>query len=153
MRKRWSVRTYLWLLALAVAAPCAGVLVYSIASDAAHDERQVEATTLSLAQAVGSQTQQFLSDAESIGTKLCERPLIRALDPSQRDPVFDQFLDWHPQFANLTVRDATGRLIHSAKPVQTENPSVAVHREWIEAALRTGGFVVGKPALGQVSQR
>jgi len=47
MKNRWSIRTYLWLLALAVAAPCAGVLVYSIANDASHEEREMRATTAS----------------------------------------------------------------------------------------------------------
>jgi len=82
--KRWSIRTYLWLLALAVAVPCAGLLTYSIFSDARHDQDQVGTTTLTLAQLVGSQTKQFLGDAESLAAKLSQRPGIRALDPKRR---------------------------------------------------------------------
>src|SRR5690349_6550612 len=66
MRKHWSIRAYLWLLALAVALPCAGLLTYSILNEARHDQDQVGATTLSLAQLVASQTKQFLDDAENL---------------------------------------------------------------------------------------
>ena len=114
MQKRFSVRTYFWLLALAVAVPCAGVLIYSIASDARHNEREMGATTLNLAQLVAAQTQQFLTDAENIATKLAQRPMIRALDSKQRDS--------HPQFANLILSDASGRVIHSALPAPATKP-------------------------------
>src|SRR5262245_39279098 len=114
MEARWSVRTYLWLLALAVAVPCAGMLVYSIASEARQDQRDLEATTLSLARLVASQTRQVLSDAEKLLGSLSQRPLMRALDQNQRDPVFDQFLDLHPQYANLLLCDGNGQVLQSA---------------------------------------
>jgi hypothetical protein len=73
MKKRWSIRTYLWLLVLAVAAPCAGLLAYSIWSDAHTEEREARATTLNLAQLVASQTHEFLADAETVEKKLAVR--------------------------------------------------------------------------------
>src|SRR5262245_50643084 len=120
MQKRWSIRTYLWLLVLAVAVPCAGVLVYSIASTARQDERQAQATAASLAKLVASQTQQLLTDGEAIAVKLAQRPAIRALNPNQRLPIFDQFLDLHPQFANLVLCDVSGRVLQSAAPASAE---------------------------------
>src|ERR1051325_9660033 len=114
MKKRWSIRTYLWLLVLAVAAPCAALLAYSIASDAQHDEREVRAMTLSLAQLVASQTQEFLADAEAVEKKLAGRKQFKALDPAQRPGALNDFLVLHPQYANLGICNATGRVIHSA---------------------------------------
>src|SRR6058998_3550315 len=153
MQKRFSVRTYFWLLALAVAVLCAGVLVYSIASDARHNEREMGATTLNLAQLVAAQTQQFLTDAENIATKLAQRPMIRALDSKQRDPIFDQFLDSHPQFANLILSDASGRVIHSALPAPVTKPLETIRAQWVQGVLRNGQFTVGKPIVGQVTRR
>jgi PAS domain S-box-containing protein len=152
MQKSWSVRTYLWLLALAVAVPCAVALVYSIAADARHDERQIEATTLSLAQLVAAQAQQFLRDAENVAGKLSQRPLIQALDPKMRDPIFDQFLDLYPQFANLVLCDASGRVIQSAK-ISAGTSMDNVRAQWAEAVVRNGRFTVGKPILGRLTQR
>ena len=153
MQKRWSIRTYLWLLALAVAVPCAGLLTYSILSDARHDQDQVGTTTLTLAQLVASQTKQFLGDAESLAAKLSQRPAIRALDPKRRDPVFDQFLDLHPQFANLVVCDATGKVIHSAIPPPGDKPLELIRAQWSDAVLRNGRFTVGKPIVGRLTHR
>jgi PAS domain S-box-containing protein len=153
MKNRWSVRTYLWLLAAAVALPWAGVLAFSIADDARHDDRQVRDTTRSLAQLVASQTQQFLSETERLAGKLALRPAINAMDPKKRDPVFDQFLEWHPQFANLVVCDTAGRVIHSASAAPADKPLATVRAQWVEAVVRQGAFTVGKPIMGQVTRR
>jgi signal transduction histidine kinase len=142
----------LWLLALAVAVPCAAVIAYSIASDARHDEHQAEATTLSVAQLIGSQIQQFVTDATNVAATLAKHPQIRALDPNVRDPVFNQFLELHPQFANLIVRDASGRLIQSAVAAPADS-SLAGPIQWLEAVMRNQRFTVGKPAIGRVTRR
>jgi signal transduction histidine kinase len=144
---------YLWSLALAVALPCAAVLAYSIFSDARHDERQVKATTLSLAQLVASQTQQFLADSENVLRRLATRPLIRALDPERRPATFDTFLDLHPQYANLVLCDATGRVVHSASPLPADKALSDIHAAWVGPVLRNGRFTVGKPILGQITER
>ncbi len=143
---------YLWVLALAVTVPCAGVLIYSISSDARHDERQVRATTFSLAQLVASQIQQFLSDAESLGAKLTERPLIRSLD-HHRDPIFDQFLDLHPQFANLVLSDDAGRVLQSALLPPAGHSLEDVRAEWSDAVVREGKFTVSKPIFVRARAR
>ena len=152
MKSRWSIRTYLWLLALAVAVPCAGVLVYSIANDASHEEREMQATTLSMAQLVAAQTQSFLQDAEVVEKTLASRRNFRALDPDNRPPVLDEFLFLHPQYTNLIVCDATGKVIHSA--VRPDDLSVEkIHADWVESVVRHGKFTVGKPILGQITHR
>src|SRR5882724_10284464 len=153
MQKRWSIRTYLWLLAVAVAVPCAGLLIYSIVSDARHDQDQVGTTTLTLAQLVASQTKQFLGDAENLAAKLSQRPAIRALDPKQRDPIFDQFLDLQPQFANLVVCDPAAKVIHSAIPPPQDKSLELTRAQWSDAVLRNGRFTVGKPIVGRLTHR
>jgi len=153
MQKRWSIRTYLWLLALAVAIPCAGLLIYTILSEARHDQDQVATTTLSLAQLVGSQTKQFLGDAENLATKLSQSPTIRAMDPNQRDPMFDQFIDLHPQFANLVVCDTSGKVIHSAIVPPADKSLDLVRAQWSDAVLLNGRFTVGKPIIGRLTHR
>jgi signal transduction histidine kinase len=152
MNSRWSIRTYLWLLALAVAVPCAGVLVYSIANDASHEEREVKATTLSMAQLVAAQTQEFITDAETVERTLASRRNFRALDPDNRPEILDEFLFLHPLYANLVVCDATGQVIHSA--ARPDDLSVEkVHAGWVESVVRHGKFTVGKPILGQITHR
>ncbi len=153
MHKRWSVRTYLGWLALAVAGPCAVALVYSIASDRQHDQKQVQAATLNLAQLVASQTQQFLTDAENVSAKLAQRPLIAALDRLQRDPIFDQFLDLYPQFANLVACDLEGKVIHSAVAMPPGLALETIRARWSQAVVHNGRFTVGKPILGELSRR
>src|SRR5882672_4799949 len=121
MKNRWFIRMYLWLLALAVAVPCVGVLVYSIANDASHEEREMRATTLSLAQLVAGQMAEFLAEAETVEKKLAARKLFRALDPNQRPSVLNEFLVLHPQYANLIICNAAGRVIHSAAQIPEDS--------------------------------
>jgi signal transduction histidine kinase len=153
MKQRWSVRRYLWSLALAVALPCAAVLAYSIVSDARHAELQARATTLGLAQLVASQTQQFIADAENVLRRLATRQLVRALDPERRPAVFDTFLDLHPQYANLVLCNAKGQVIHSASPLPANRSLGEIHATWAEAVLRNRKFTVGKPIFGQITER
>jgi signal transduction histidine kinase len=153
MKSRWSIRAYLWFLALAVAVPCAGVLVYWIANDASHEEREMAATTSSLAQLVAAQTQEFIDDAESIERALAARRVFRALDPDNRPGVLDEFLFLHPQYANLIVCDATGHVIHSAVQGPEGSSPEKVQARWVEGVVRHGRFTVGKPILGQITQR
>jgi len=153
MKSRWSIRTYLWLLALAVAVPCAGVLVYSIANDTSHEEGEMRATTLSLAQLVAAQTQEFIDDAELVERQLAERRVFRALDPDNRPEVLDEFLFLHPQYTNLIVCNATGGVIHSAAPFPQDTLVEKVQAPWVEAVVRHGRFTVGKPIKEQTTGR
>jgi signal transduction histidine kinase len=156
MKSRWSIRTYLWLLALAVAAPCAGVLIYWIKTDASHEEREMKATTLSLAQLIGAQTQAFLDDAEAIEKKLAERRAFQAaLDPNPdwRPGILDQFLFLHPQYANLIICNATGSLLHSAAPIPEYLSEEKFQGRWVEGVVRHGRFTVGRPIRGQITGR
>src|ERR1043165_7354391 len=153
MRRRWSIRTYLWLLVLAVAVPCAGLVAYSIASDKSHDEGEVEATTLTMAQLVASQTAEFLADAEAVELNLAQDKNFRALDQKRRPAAMDQFLVLHPQFANLVMCDASGRVLHSAAPIPEDVPAEKIQAPWVEAVVRHGRFTVGKPIRGAITGR
>ena len=149
MQKRWSVQTCLWLLTLAVAVPLAVVLAYSILNDARQDERQIRVATLNLAQLVASQSQQFLTDAEKVALRLSQHSIIQALDPNQRDPALDHFIDLHPQFADLVLCDADGRVLHSARG----GLPGAARADWVREVIKTGRFTVGKPIADSTSGR
>src|SRR5882762_7971616 len=153
MKNRWSIRMYLWLLALAVAVPCAGVLVYSIANDASHEEGEMRATTSSMAQLVAAQTQQFIDDAETIERKLAARRAFRALDPDNRPGILDEFLFLHPQYTNVIICNATGQVIHSAVPIPKDLSVEKFQTRWVEGVVRHGKFTVGKPIMGHITGR
>ncbi|HXU75052.1 MAG TPA: PDC sensor domain-containing protein, partial [Methylomirabilota bacterium] len=141
MKRHWSVQTCLWLLTLAMAVPLAAVLAYSIANDSFQDERQIRITTLNLAQLVASQSQQFLADAETLALRLSQHALAEVEKPDRHDPALDFFLELHPQFANLIVSDAAGRVVRSALSEQVQ----LVGTNWVAETLRAGRFTAGKP--------
>lgn len=153
MKNRWSIRTHLWLLALAVAVPCAVMLVYWIANDASHEEREMRATTLTLAQLVAGRTAEFLADAEMVEKKLAGRKSFRALNPNEPPGVLNDFLILHPQYANLVICNAAGRLIHSAAKIPDDLPVAKIHANWVETVVRHGKFTVGPPMIGQITGR
>jgi PAS domain S-box-containing protein len=179
MKKRWSIRTYLWLLALAVVLPAAVVLAYSIASEARHAERAAQATALSLAQLGASQTQRTFDDAETIASRLTQRPRFLALDQQQPPRAFDEFLPLHPEYANVVVCDAGGRFIHSAAPGPRPpgppppdgppglrpsgppppglrppgRPLDELQADWVKTVVKNKRLVVGKPKIGVITGR
>jgi signal transduction histidine kinase len=136
-------------LTLAVAIPLTGVLVYSIVNDSRQDERQIRITTLNLAQLVASQSQQFLADAEKLALRLSQHAVLELTHPNRRDPALDYFVDLHPQFANLVVSDASGRVVRSALPESLEQ----IGTNWIAQTIRTGRFTAGKPQFDPAIQR
>jgi PAS domain S-box-containing protein len=152
-QRRWRVRAYLWMLAMAVALPLAGVLVYSIVSDARHDEEQTRKASLNLAQLVASQSQQFLLDAENVAARLAQRPAIKALDPARRDPALEHFVELHPMYANLVVCDASGRVLHTALTPAAGVNLETLRASWIADVVQNGRVTVGKPNLGQITKR
>ncbi len=78
MKLRWSIRTQLFALVVAVVLPFIGLLAYTTYTDAEADAQQARAAALNIAQLTAAHTQQFIAESASTLAQLAQRPLIRA---------------------------------------------------------------------------
>lgn len=101
----------------------------------------------------GAQTEQFLTDAETILSKLSERPRVRGLDASQCDPLLAELRELRLAYANILTLDAKGELVCSAiegiaSPERGPDP-----KYYFSQTMKADKFTVGKPAIGFLTGR
>jgi len=145
---RGSIRARLFTLVLAVAVPLVGLLMYWIWWGARDEARDARASSFSLAQLGAAHTDQFFAEMETLLAGLSRRPLIRAMDPSQCDPIIDELRDLDRRYAGLAVIDRSAQVVCSTvQPTDIPLASLTATR-WYQRMMVTDGFVVGDPFFG-----
>lgn len=152
LRQRLSIRTQLMLLVLAVTLPAVAIFAYHVA----HESQEATAAAYSRVKLLADHTQadlaQLLREHEAVLAQLAKRPLVQALDPRHCDPIISEYVQLHPEFTTLALRDVQGRLICSVNP----NPPAQARvtgLAWFQEGIRSGRFTVGDAYLGQSSGR
>ncbi len=153
MKAHWPIRTQLALLVLAVAAPIAGLLVYTTYTHFQEDLHEAAHSALSLAQITAADTSSYLQNRQTVLVRIAERPLIRALDPQRCDPILLDFRDLDSNFSNVVVLDREGQVICSAIPTPAEKTVNYANGENFQRVLRENRFVVGKVSFGRISNK
>jgi PAS domain S-box-containing protein len=148
MQKGWSIRSHLFALILVVLLPLALVLVYETYRDAEADAQSARDATSAVADVTAASVQQLIAEAQAVVGRMAERPMIKAVDPGQRDPIFDQFETLYPNYLNLVEMDLEGVVQHSALSLRTRTNSLATRFRWFKKVLQTDGPVVGEPYFG-----
>ena len=151
MTKHWSIRSHLFALVLAVAIPLVALLSYDLFHDAESNARQVNASSLVLAQITASGTEHFLNDTTKMIQRIAQRPLVRAVDPQHCDPILADLHDLNPRFANIGVINTAGKVICSAVPQLGGKPASVAHTEWFQRAMSENRLVLGKPFVGPIT--
>lgn len=150
----WSVRAQLMLLVGAVLVPALLVLGVSFVRErTASLDHAYERVTL-LAQANASDLSMMLREREEVLSRMAQRPLVKALDARQCDPIIGEYTRIHPGFTNLVVRDLAGRNDCSTLALKlTSNQQVFdLVPGYLEAQQRDG-LTIGAPHLGPLSGR
>lgn len=152
---RWTVkpgrpiRTYLYLLVSAVVLPLVALVAYHLYRDFAEAREAAAAAAVRLAQVSSAQAAQLVGEVRTDLLALSRRPLVRALDPRQCDPLLADFLDYSRRFATVLTVDLSGKPVcspHRPDEKATQTPSYDL-REF----LRTGKFTIGKPIVGPLT--
>jgi cytochrome c-type biogenesis protein CcmH/NrfG len=77
MGLRWTIRSHLLSLVLAVAVPLLGLLIYAAYAEARTSYQQAGAMATTLAQITAGNTQQFLENAQQRLVHLAQHPQLR----------------------------------------------------------------------------
>ncbi len=152
LRHRLSIRAQLLLLVLAVVLPGAGIFAYYVADESQEAGEAAYAKVKILADNTVASLDLILRDHEAVLSRLAERPLVRALDARNFDPVVGEFMRLHPEFNNLGVRDLHANNIYSNQP-NPPGPQAAREFPWFQEGIRSGKFTPGNAFLGHVLGR
>jgi PAS domain S-box-containing protein len=151
-RLRFSVRTYAFLLVLAVALPLGALLVAALRQIADQDEEQATLSVRQLARITAAEGDLFLQDARSLLEGLALRPGIRNPDPGRCDAVFADFGSTQQQpFVNLLLVDAEGRALCGT--VASLRGTGFQDRPWFRQAATGTPLVVDAPHRAQTHNR
>src|SRR5450759_207044 len=152
LRHRLSIRAQLLLLVLSVMLPAAGIFAYYVADESQQVREAAYAKVKILADNTQSNLDQLLRDHEAVLSRLAERPLVRALDAHNFDPVVGEFIRLHPEFNNLGVRDLRANNIYSYRP-NPSSPQAASEFPWFQEGIVSGKVTAGNAFLGRLSGR
>src|SRR5450759_4077622 len=152
LRHRLSIRAQLLLLVLSVMLPAAGIFAYYVADESQQAREAAYAKVKILADNTQSNLDQLLREHEAVLSRLAERPLVRALDADNFDPVVGEFIRLHREFNNLGVRGLHANNIYSNQP-NPSSPQAAREFPWFQEGIRSGKFTAGNAFLGRLSGR
>ena len=106
---RLSVRMQITLLVVAVFLPALAVLVWHHMMDRQGARAIAYERVRMLAHHTAANLESTLRDHEALLGRLALRPRVKALDGHHCDPIIDDYVSLHPEFANLVIRDLDGK--------------------------------------------
>jgi PAS domain S-box-containing protein len=137
---------------LVLSLPATGLLVWLLTSYWQQARDGAHAKVSILAADAAANVERFRRDYEATMSRLAARPLVKALDPNQCDPVLGEYVDLNPELTTFAVRDLQGRVVcayrWSAKQRLMEG-----NAPWFSQALRSGKFFVSSPVMGSQTGR
>ena len=128
--------------------PVAGLLAWFLVADAERAREDAHARVGILAASTTAAIERQLREAEATLARLAARPLVKAMDPRNCDPIVANYITLHPEFTTLGLRDLQGNIVCSyiQNPIRQLNT-----REfpWFEEGLRNGKFTAGNAFRGR----
>jgi PAS domain S-box-containing protein len=146
--RRYSLRTLLALLVLAVALPLAAMLVYAVLHAADSETERAQQAVRSLTDVTAAEATTSVAELRRLAAFLATRAPVAALDPQNCDPLFADLLRLSPDLANVATVRADGRGVCSVlRPPGGALPDIGQPR-WLRDLKRTGEFTIGTPQQG-----
>lgn len=153
MKSDSTIRVQLAFLAMAIVLPFIALVGYNIYAQSEDHLEVAEERTLRWARLSAVQMEQFVDRARWLLSQFAQRPQVRNLDAGNCDPLFGEFLELYPEFANFFTVDADGKSKCTAVPLAPGRPRATNPINYLVEAKRTGQFTVGLPAKGFITGR
>ena len=149
---RRSIRTQLVLMALAILVPALAMVAWLLAVELQNTRATARLTVRLLADSTAADVARYLRRNEAILARLAERPATRALDPNFCGQTLAEYLNLHPEFVTLGLRDRQARLVCTslANPPAT---SQVAGSAWFTDGLRREEFSAADALLGPTTGR
>lgn len=146
-----SIRVQLFLMAVIVALPAAGIILYS--GFEARNEAMAHARTETqvLVDSIAQEQQALVASARQLLSGLAQRPEVRNQDREKVQARLTNILSNNPQYLNIFVLDRQGVMWASAIP--SSATIVAADRRYFINAMATGQFSSGECMVGRLVRK
>ncbi len=151
LKRAWPIRRFIYAVVIATALPLCVYIARGILRESHEAEDDAQHLVLAIASAAAAQARERLRETEFFAKALASRPLVRALDRLNCDPLIGGLLALLPQYANISVLDREGRFVCSALPLESRDQMAPLHAG-IMGALE-GRFAVSDPLVGVMPPR
>lgn len=153
INRRWSVCSLLYIFAGAIVVPAAILLLGNVYHQYRHAEKAATTQINWLAQLGADNARDFIVDAENVLKILGTRIQMQKTANPGCDPIFPQFKDLFPQFANLSLASPEGYLRCSTEPQAAQAGTFIGDTVWFKEVFAKKRFVVSPPFRGIVTGR
>ena len=140
------------VLALGATAPLVALIVYNIIESSREALAQSEGRTRAVAAAIAQRLSFYFQDTEETLAGLAERPLVRALERQDCDPVFQELPRLLPDFTTLTLLTLEGAFVCAYLPSRLPAEVVAQYA-WFRRSAKSSHFVIGEAFFGPLTGR
>jgi PAS domain S-box-containing protein len=145
-----SIRTQLLLMALIVAVPSAGSILYSGLKFRQLSIADALQNSKKLGDSIAYEQRQLAASAEQLMSALAQLPAVKKHDAVETGKIFSDILKLNPQYVNISVCDTNGMVWGSG--VDTVKLSMA-DRRYFRNAMATGRFSSGELVISRVTNR
>lgn len=149
---RLSIRSLMLLLVLAAMLPAAVFSAWLLNTQVEQARAAAEVEVKQLANNTAAALQLTLSDQRNVMQRLAERTRVRVLDANNFDPAVAEFVQLHPEFNTLTVRDREARLVFSSRP-NPNTPDQFGAFPWFKEGIASGRFLASDAFQGTLTKR
>jgi signal transduction histidine kinase len=151
-RRRLSIRWWLGALVAGAALPLLLLLVWIYGTQVRREELEARQTALQIARTTAARMRSLHTDSVALMKEMAARTSIRNLDRAPCDSLF-AIVDFFPQYADLLLFDRAGTLVCAAQPAPEDRAVSELARQWIAAALRSGGLRGSAPVIRPLANR
>ncbi len=148
---RFSIRSYLALVLLALVIPLFGVAVHNIYDDVQFATSQARASVRTMVTLVANNTARKVAATRQLLAGLAQRPLVRLVDTTRCDSVIKDLQALSQDFANIVYTNMQGDSVCSALP-QAAGKAVNVGgTPWFKQFVAGQRFAIGTPHIDPIS--
>lgn len=144
---RFSIRSHLGLMVLALAIPLVGVVAYNIYLDAQFATNQARASVRTLATLVANNTARKIAAARQLLEGLAQRPMVRLVDATRCDGVIKDLQALSHDIANIVYTNMRGDAVCSAIPQPGAKVVNVGGATWFKQVVAEQRFGIGTPPI------
>lgn len=149
---RLSVLAQIMLLVVAVFLPALAALLFYLATERQATRDVAFERVRNLAYNTAINLDMTLQNHDSVLSRIARRPMVKALDEHNCDPIIAEYVNLYPEFINLVVRDLSGENDCSFLN-QKLSQAQAIAVPGFDRAVRSNAMTVGDAYLGPLSGR
>jgi len=144
-----QIRTQLLMLALLLALPALGIIIYSGLKERSNDYRKAIITSQTLVDGLGEKMDQLVREARQFGLLLAELPEVQSGKGSRVQSLLTSILKNNRQYQNILIADASGNVWASAIPLGPDKKISVADRDYFTDARKNLRFSAGQYAVSR----